>query len=61
MNPIAIVLAVQATQDHAWSALPDAPTVPDPPRPTAPPTFALRRAMARSLRRAANRIEPGIA
>jgi len=61
MNPIAIQLAVRATQDHAWSALPDAPTVPDPPRPVAPPAFALRRAMAQGLRRAANRIEPRIA
>jgi len=62
MNPIPIHLAVQATQDLARSALPDAPTVPDPPRPAAPATrSAVRRATARGLRWAANRIEPGVA
>ena len=62
MNLIAIPLAVQATRDFARSALPDAPTVPDPPRlAAAPPRFAVRHTMARGLRWAANRIEPGIA
>jgi hypothetical protein len=61
MNPIPIHLAVQATQDLARSALPDAPTVTDPPRRPAPSGFTVRRTMARGLRWAANRIEPGIA
>jgi hypothetical protein len=64
MNPIAIHLAVDATRDHARSALPDAPVLPDPPRrqvPVAPPAVAFRRGMARGLRWAANRIEPGVA
>ena len=55
MNPIAIVLAAQATRDHARSALPNAPTVPDPPEPSPAPA---RRALARGLRWAASRIEP---
>ena len=57
MNPIAARLAADLTRDYARSALPDAPTVPDPPRPPAP---VLRRRMARGLRWAANRLEPGI-
>jgi hypothetical protein len=63
MNPIASILAVEATRDYARSALPDAPTLPDPPRAPAPApsAAALRRATARGLRWAANRIEPGIA
>jgi hypothetical protein len=64
MNPIAIHLAVQATRDYARSALPHAPTVPDPPTlpaTVAPPAVVLRRGMARGLRWAANRIEPGVA
>jgi len=61
MNPIAIQLAVEATRDHARSALPNAPVLPDPPGPvaaTVPPALAFRRGMARGLRWAANRIEP---
>ena len=64
MNPIAIHLAVQATRDYARSALPNAPTEPDPPAPLATaalPAVVLRRGMARGLRWAANRIEPGVA
>ncbi|OLB65522.1 MAG: hypothetical protein AUI10_06495 [Actinobacteria bacterium 13_2_20CM_2_72_6] len=64
MNPIAFHLAVEATRDQARSALPNAPTVPDPPRPpatVAPPVAALRRGVARGLRWAANRLEPGVA
>lgn len=59
MNPIAFQLAVDATRNHAHSALPDAPMLPDPPEP---PTLVwaatLRRGLAASLHRAADRIEP---
>jgi hypothetical protein len=55
MNPIAIVLAGQATRDLAQSALPNAPTVPDPPEPA---PAGVRRALARGLHWAASRIEP---
>ena len=59
MNPIAARLVADLTRDYARSALPDAPTVPDPPpRPSAP---AFRRRMAQGLRWAANRLEPGAA
>lgn len=60
MNPIAVQLAVQETRYHALSALPDAPTVPDPPHRRTPATRP-RRAVAGGLRWAANRIEPGVA
>jgi hypothetical protein len=61
MNPIAIQLAVEATRDHARSALPNAPVLPDPPRApatVAPPALTFRRGLAQGLRWAANRIEP---
>lgn len=60
MDLIALYLAARAGRDDARSALPGAPTVPDPPDP-APSTVVVRRAMARGLRRAADRIEPRIA
>jgi hypothetical protein len=64
MNPIAFQLAIDATQNHAQSALPNAPVLPDPPHVpagAAPPAVVFRRGMARGLRWAANRIEPGVA
>jgi hypothetical protein len=60
MDLIALYLAGRAGRDEARSALPDAPTVPDPPG-QAPSTVVVRRAMARGLRRAADRIEPRMA
>jgi hypothetical protein len=57
-NPIASILAVEATRDYAQSALPCAPTAPErPPRHRAPAT---RRAVASGLRWAASRLEPAV-
>lgn len=60
MNPIALLVAVQETSDFARSALPDAPTVPDPPRHPGRRPRRTRHAMARGLRWAANRLEPSL-
>jgi len=61
MDFIALYLAARAGRDDARSALPDAPTVPDPPAVEAPSTVVVRRVVARGLRRAADRIEPRMA
>ena len=54
MIPQAFILGVQQTRQHANSAMPDAPVLPD--APAANPR--LRRATARALRRMADRMEP---
>jgi hypothetical protein len=54
MNPIAFVLAVDATRAHVNSAMPHAPVVPEP---HATPS-AVRLWAARTLRRAADLVEP---
>jgi hypothetical protein len=61
MDFIALYLAARAGRDDARSALPDAPTVPDPPAAETPSTVVVRRVVARGLRRAADRIEPRMA
>lgn len=59
MNPLAIVLAVQANRGHALSALPDAPVVPpEPPRPNR--IEPIRRAAATRLHHLADLLEPRI-
>jgi hypothetical protein len=56
MEAAGAMYAIAATRAIAQSALPDAPTIPErEPTPRLPGT---RRAMASSLRWAANRIEP---
>jgi len=60
--PFAVVLAVRGTRHQAWSALPDAPVVPDEPRRTRPartPHAARSRTvLATLLERAARAVAP---
>jgi hypothetical protein len=61
MFPIAADIAVNAMRDHAGSALPNAPVVPDPaPRESRPrlPFAAFLRASTRRRARLANRLDP---
>lgn len=61
MLPIASNIAVDAVRDHAGSALPHAPVVPDPPpRPARLRTWfvAFLRASAQRRARLADRIDP---
>jgi hypothetical protein len=52
MNPQATILAVQLTRQHAHSAMPDAPVLPE-----SAPKPRLRTRTARALRRAADRLD----
>jgi hypothetical protein len=52
MNPQATILAVQLTRQHANSAMPDAPVLPD-----TEPRTRLRTRTARALRRVADRMD----
>ena len=61
MDPVGYIIGVGLTRDHARSAMPDAPVVPDrrmrssrPPRRTA----ALRQNAAAALRTIATWVEP---
>jgi hypothetical protein len=60
MDPVGYVIAVGLTREHAWSAMPDAPVVPDRPRRTnrPPRTFGLRQNAATTLRTIAGWVEP---
>lgn len=66
MDPVAFITAVNATNRHARSALPDAPAVLEPPRrrragAPAPLAFQLRSRLAAGLRRLAEGVEPRVA
>jgi hypothetical protein len=52
MNPQATILAVKLTRQHAHSAMPDAPVLPE-----AEPKPRLRHRTARALRRFADRMD----
>lgn len=52
MDPQATILAVHLMRQHAYSAMPDAPVLPE-----TPPRARLRTRTARALRRAADRID----
>ena len=52
MNPQATILAVQLTRQHARSAMPDAPMLPE-----SQPKPRLRTRTARALRRVADRMD----
>jgi hypothetical protein len=57
MNPIGMILAVNATRTHVLSAMPNAPVEPVPePRPRR--TEPVRRGTAAMLRRLADLVEP---
>jgi hypothetical protein len=57
MEALAIILAANATQAHALSAMPNAPVQPPPvPRPSR--TEPLRRTTAGALHRLADLVEP---
>lgn len=56
MNDAAIFVAAQLAHRESHSALPNAPVVPD--RPKGRNTRTVRRATARALRRAADRLQP---
>ena len=55
-EPIAADLAVRLTRQHVGSARPDAPVIPDHPRPHR--VRGLRALMAADLRRLASWVEP---
>jgi hypothetical protein len=60
MDPVGMIVALQATRDHNRSALPDAPVVDDGrgPRTRGTHRAPLRHAAARLLRNLAERVEP---
>lgn len=60
MEPLAFILATNATRELARSALPDAPVEP-PQLPRMIPDKLLRRATAAALHRLADRVEPRVA
>lgn len=60
-HAIATMTARQRTADVARSALPDAPTIPEPERPTrstSEPAANLRHGVSAALRRLADRLDP---
>jgi len=66
MEPVAFVMAHNAHQRFVNSAMPDAPVVDDGRSPEAlakrrQPVQRLRQTAARTLRRAADRVEPSCA
>ncbi len=54
MFPVAGPMIVEVTKRHAGSALPDAPQIPEEPRPPG----RSRHTLARALRSLADRLEP---
>ena len=63
MEPVAFVMSHKAQHRFVTSAMPDAPVVDDGRSPEAlakrrQPVQNLRQSMARTLRRAADRVEP---
>jgi hypothetical protein len=59
MEPLAFILATNATRELARSALPDAPVEPPQP-PRLIPDKVLRRATAAALHRLADLVEPHV-
>ena len=57
MTPLALLIAVDAVRSEARSALPNAPVV-DDRRPESATMLKVRGLAARTLRRAADRVEP---
>jgi hypothetical protein len=57
MEPL-VKLIMDSTLDRAWSALPNAPVVPDPPPRRRPDLGLVRRSAAATLRRFADVVEP---
>ncbi len=57
MEPL-VKLVIDSTLDRAWSALPHAPVVPDPPPRRKPDLGLVRRTAAATLRRFADVLEP---
>jgi hypothetical protein len=60
MEPL-VKLVMDSTLDHAWSALPHAPMVPEPPPRRRPDLRPVRRSAAAALRRFADTVEPRVA
>jgi hypothetical protein len=60
MDPIGYIVGVRLSHDHAHSAMPDAPVVPDRPRRSSRPprVTGLRRSAAVALRSVATWVEP---
>jgi hypothetical protein len=60
MDPIGYIVGVRLTRDHARSAMPDAPVIPDRPRRSSRPprTAGLRQSTATALRAVAGWVEP---
>lgn len=66
MEPVAFIVSHKAQHRFTHSAMPDAPVVDDGRSPEAlakrrQPVQNLRQSMARTLRRAADRVEPACA
>ncbi|HEX5595378.1 MAG TPA: hypothetical protein VFX61_05045 [Micromonosporaceae bacterium] len=61
MDPMGMIIALQETNRHLQSARPDAPVEPEQsakPAAKVRPANAIRRRVARVLRRLADRVEP---
>lgn len=60
MDPVGYIIGVKLTRDHAYSAMPDAPVVPDRARRSSRPPrgTTLRQSAAGVLRSVATWVEP---